>query len=196
MQKIIISIAISGTILVVGTYTFLHLTKDESKIAEVILETTQEYPILKTDTATVSDLKMELTKSSKIEEPKVEIKKIATPEVKIVKSGKFNKIDPLHYASGAATVEQIGENYKIKFASNFSSADGPDLYVYLSEPQNFKNIALGGVDTSKTLNLGLLKKLSGSQEYLVSKDDFEKYSGSIVIWCKQFGVQFSRADLK
>ena len=112
------------------------------------------------------------------------------------KSGNFIKIDPLHYASGEVTVTKDGDYYYLNFSKDFSSADGPDLYVYLSSKQNYRNIALGGVDTSKTLNLGLLKSISGAQTYKVSKDDFEKYADSVIMWCKQFGVQFSRADLK
>lgn len=112
------------------------------------------------------------------------------------KSGNFIKIDPLHYAAGTVSVTRDQDYYYLNFAKDFSSADGPDLYVYLSSKQNYRNIALGGVDTSKTLNLGLLKSISGAQTYKVSKDDFEKYADSVIMWCKQFGVQFSRADLK
>ena len=121
---------------------------------------------------------------------------LSTGTSTLVKSGEFIKIDPLHYASGKVTVEKIGDNYKLVFANNFSSEPGPDLYVYLSSPQNYKNIALGGVDTSKTLNIGKLKSTNSSQEYLISKKDFELYSDSVIIWCKSFKVQFSRADLK
>jgi hypothetical protein len=111
-------------------------------------------------------------------------------------SGSFTKIDPLHYASGKVNVLSDENYYYINLAEDFSSADGPDLYVYLSSEQNYKNIAVGGVDTSKTLNIGELKNISGAQSYKVSKQEFEKYSDSVIIWCKKFGVQFSRAELK
>jgi hypothetical protein len=165
---------------------FIIILKDESQVAEVI-ETKPEIFINKE-----KDLNLNLQKE-KSETEKIENKNL---ESKVISFGNFIKIDALHYASGDVTVESIGENYKIKLAQNFSSAKGPDLFVYLSEPQNFKNIAIGGLNTAKTLNLGLLKNLKGEQEYLVSKADFEKYNGAVVIWCKQFGVQFSRADLK
>ncbi len=141
------------------------------------------YFLLMTDESIVA----EIVPTTKGEEKKV----VAT-----IKQGSFIKIDPVHYASGDVTVEKLGENYKVKIRSNFSSAAGPDLFVYLSEMQNFKNIALGGVNTGKTLNLGALKNLKGEQEYIVSKNDFEKYNSSIIIWCRQFGIQFSRADFK
>jgi hypothetical protein len=123
-----------------------------------------------------------------------EVKVVA--ENKILKTGSFNKIDPAHYASGEVTVTSGAGFYYINFQNNFSSANGPDLYVYLSEKQEYKNIAVGGVDTGKTLNIGKLKNISGAQSYKVSKVEFEKYSDSVIIWCKDFGVQFSRADLK
>ena len=113
----------------------------------------------------------------------------------VEKRGNFIRIDPLHFGSGEVTVEKIGDNYKLKFLSNFSSTKGPDVHVYLSSMQNFKNIALGGVDTSKTLDLGPIKSEKGVQEYLVSKKDFEKYNFAVILWCQSFNVQFSRADL-
>ncbi len=109
------------------------------------------------------------------------------------KKGSFINIDSLHGAEGEVTVEKVGENYKLKFSESFKSKQGPDLYVYISSVQKFGNLALGGVDTLKTLNLGKLKSLSGPQEYLISKKDFESHDYAIVIWCKSFSVQFSRA---
>lgn len=170
MKKIILALVVLVLVVLVGSVVyFSFFVKDESKHAEVVVAS---------DNNTETVVKDE------------------TEENQVLKSGSFNKIDPLHYASGQVWVEKFGENYKLKFQENFSSADGPDLYVYLSEPQDFKNRAIGGLDTKKTINLGLLKKLSGTQEYIVSKNDFEKYNGAVVIWCKQFGVQFSRAELK
>lgn len=117
-------------------------------------------------------------------------------ENKILKTGSFNKIDPAHYAFGEVVVISDANFYYLNFQNNFSSANGPDLYVYLSLKQEYKNIAIGGVDTSKTLNIGKLKNISGAQSYKVSKAEFEKYSDSVIIWCKDFGIQFSRADLR
>jgi hypothetical protein len=182
MQKTIIGFVTVGVLIVALVSGFFFFMKDESKVAEVVVqEKTVKQETMQTE-------KFEEKEAIKIE-PKSEIM------VK-TKNGSFNKIDALHYASGNVSVESLGENYKIKFANNFSSANGPDLYVYLASPQKYRNIAIGGVDTSKTLNLGLLKNLKGEQEYLVSKKDFEQYGDAIVIWCKQFGVQFSRAELK
>jgi hypothetical protein len=59
-----------------------------------------------------------------------EVKVVA--ENKILKTGSFNKIDPAHYASGEVTVTSDASFYYINFQNNFSSANGPDLFVYLS----------------------------------------------------------------
>jgi hypothetical protein len=140
--------------------------------------------------------------TSQKDESKVAKTIIEIPEQKSVlqnttlRTGSFNYLDPLHYGEGSVDVIDAGEFYKIKFASNFKSADAPDPYVYLGSAQEFKDRAVAGVDTSKTINLAKLKAFSGEQEYLVSKKDFEAHDAAVIIWCKQFGVQISRADLK
>jgi hypothetical protein len=114
----------------------------------------------------------------------------------IVKTGNFNYLDPLHFGEGKVEIYDFGNSYKVKLSSDFKSADAPDPYVYLSSSQDFKDRAVAGVDTSRTINLGKLKSFTGEQEYLVSKNDFNSHNAAVVIWCKQFGVQISRADLK
>ena len=114
----------------------------------------------------------------------------------VIKAGKFNYLDPLHYGEGNVEIVDAGEYYKVKMSADFKSADAPDPHVYLGSAQEFKDRAVAGVDTAKTINLGKLKAFSGEQEYLVSKKDFETHDAAVIIWCKQFGVQISRADLK
>jgi hypothetical protein len=159
-MKKLIPIIIAIALILIGTFTYSHFFKDNSKTAEVVTNTN------------------------------------SATQIKTVKSGSFIAIDSIHKASGDVTVEDLGDNYKISFQDNFNSTTGPDLYVYLSSSQNFKNLAVGGVDTSKTLNLGKLQSTNGKQEYLVSKKDFDAYSSAVIIWCKTFSVQFSRAELK
>lgn len=141
-----------------------------------------------------------LPKEGGVVEKKMSTETVAKKEVvlenKILKTGSFTKIDPAHYASGDVKISSDENYYYINMQDNFSSANGPDLFVYLSSKQEYKNIAVGGVDTSKTLNVGKLKSVSGAQSYRVSKAEFEKYNDSVIIWCKDFGVQFSRAELK
>lgn len=80
--------------------------------------------------------------------------KVANKKEEGEKTGTFNRIDPAHYASGDVKISSDENYYYINFQDNFISANGPDLYVYLSSEQEYKNIAIGGIDTSKTLNIG------------------------------------------
>lgn len=169
MKKIIIIVIVLGVLLSLGFTAYLVLQKDDSRVAEVI----DQNKTAKEETYT--------------EEVVVD---------KLVKSGNFNYLDPLHYGKGSVEIFDAGEFYRIKMSSDFQSADAPDPYVYLGSIQDFKDRAISGVDTSKTLNIGKLKSFAGSQEYLVSKEDFQKHDAAVIIWCKKFGVQISRADLQ
>lgn len=174
---IILSLIIIGALAFGGLYINANYN-DKSKVSESINETGE----------ITRDEKEMTTQEKKI--------MIIVEEDIIIKSGNFIKIDPVHYAKGRVNVTFDGKDYNIAFEKDFFSADGPDLYVYLSSKQEYKNIAIGGVDTGKTLNIGKLKNISGAQSYKVSKAEFEKYSDSVIIWCKDFGVQFSRAELR
>ena len=166
MKKILISIILAG-LLIAGVVTFFLISqKDESKVAVVP------------------------------EQKEVSTDIVGDQQLEVIGKGTFNYLDPLHFGEGSVEVVDLGESIKIKMSSNFKSADAPDPYVYLSSSQDFKNRAVSGVDTSKTINLGKLKSFSGEQEYLVSKKDFESHDAAVIIWCKKFGVQISRADLK
>jgi hypothetical protein len=122
-----------------------------------------------------------------------EFKKADTDTTPLVLySGSFIKIDSLHYGNG--DVELIstkdGKAY-LRFKTNTDIASGPDLFVYMSEKQDYNKL-----DTAKTLNLGKLKSNKGEQIYEITPEQLKKYDGAVVIWCKAFGVQFSRAEFK
>jgi hypothetical protein len=134
-MKILIYITLVLVGLAGGVYFFLTNQKDESKVAEVVVAEKDEV-------------------EANLAQPN------SPQELAVKKLGNFNKIDSLHYATGTVSVYEVGENYKIKFANNFASAEGPDLFVYLSASQDFKNRAVAGFDTSKTINLGVLKNIN------------------------------------
>ena len=89
----------------------------------------------------------------------------ATPETKpaepvILAAGEFQGRDDAHQGSGTAQIVQEGERRVLRL-QNFSSTEGPDLYVYLVEnPDTFDADAIG-----EFLDLGLLKATTGDQEY-------------------------------
>jgi hypothetical protein len=118
---------------------------------------------------------------------------------KLLKSGKFNTIDPVHYAKGGVEiVEKDSSTIQVVISDDFATnPDGPDLYFWLVKKQDIKNIAVGGLSTNKVdyLDLGAVQSKSGKQIYQITKSEFEGNDYAVVIWCRAFGVQFSNAIL-
>lgn len=105
-------------------------------------------------------------------------------------AGTFRGID--HETSGTATLDKATDgHYYVRF-ENFSTQNGPDLYVYLSPADatsEGKAFAEGSID------LGKLKGNIGNQNYQVPDGtDLSKYR-SVVIWCRRFSTAFGAAPL-
>jgi len=109
----------------------------------------------------------------------------ATPEPS--RSGSFTGADDFHYGRGTATlVETAAGAWVVRF-EDFSVRNGPDLYVYLSpDPAGYVK---GGVE------LGRLKATDGEFNTKVPAGVDVSKLKSVVIWCKQFAVQFAVAPL-
>jgi len=107
---------------------------------------------------------------------------------KVLQTGMFVGADDFHFGRGDAHLIQTGaNNYVLRF-EDFSVRNGPDLYVYLSEDQDGKTI-------QESLNLGKLKATDGAFNYEIpSSVDVSKIR-SAVVWCRQFAVQFTHAEL-
>ena len=111
---------------------------------------------------------------------------------KVVADGTFihaNPSDPIHYGSGKVTVYEG----TVFLEPDFEVGPGPDFHVYLVPKQNVRSEA----DVSDTMfvDLGKLRSFEGSQKYTIPGGvDLKKYP-SVVIWCQQFGVLISPADL-
>jgi hypothetical protein len=103
-------------------------------------------------------------------------------------SGMFRGADDFHFGRGdALIIETEPGKYVLRF-ENFSVRNGPDLYVYLSEDPN-------GKDVKEVLNLGRLKATDGAFNYEIpSGVDVSKIKSAIV-WCKQFSTLFAHATL-
>ncbi len=110
-----------------------------------------------------------------------------------LKSGTFKDADAVHKGKGTASIlEGDGRRY-VRF-TDFEVTNGPDLEVWLVAKSGIQSSE--DVKTSKYLSLGQLKGNIGPQNYEIPQDvDLNEYS-SVVIWCEQFGVLFSPADLK
>ena len=111
-------------------------------------------------------------------------------ETTVVAQGTFQGADSFHKGSGSVKLLQNG-NQSIVRLEDFSVTNGPDLYVVLATNSN--------PDSSETLGehvlLEKLKGNTGNQNYSIPDSvDLSQY-GSIVIYCKAFGVVFAVASL-
>jgi hypothetical protein len=106
-------------------------------------------------------------------------------------SGTWIEIDPVHKASGTATIYEV-EGSRVLRLDDFRVTNGPELHVILA--QNIPTSILEGVGDDY-VDLGALKGNVGSQNYDipddVNLDDFQ----SVVIYCVPFHVVFSSAAL-
>ncbi|NRA87777.1 MAG: DM13 domain-containing protein [Rhizobiales bacterium] len=111
----------------------------------------------------------------------------------LIRQGSFKNADAYHKGSGEVKIIQVNGRDTLRF-ENFKVTNGPDLYVWLVESSNVENA--NTVKNGKTFEVAVLKGNIGNQNYDLPEgtniDDF----GSVVIWCKQFGVLFASASLK
>lgn len=112
----------------------------------------------------------------------------------IVATGSFDRKDAVHYASGQALLVRQADGTTILRLQDLDAANGPDLYVYLSEhpnPANSEQLHAG-----QDHNLGGLRATTGSFNYMVDPSvDLSKVK-SVVIYCRAFSVIFSVAALQ
>ena len=110
----------------------------------------------------------------------------------VVANGSFSHVnpkDPVHYGKGKVTVFEG----TVFLEPDFEVGPGPDFHVYLVPKENVRSEA----DVSDTMfvDLGKMRSFRGSQKYAIPGGvDLKKYP-SVVIWCQQFGVLISPADL-
>ncbi|MEW9503034.1 DM13 domain-containing protein [Jeotgalibacillus marinus] len=91
-------------------------------------------------------------------------------------SGTFQDGDSLHQASGNAMIQE-----NVVRLEDFEVTNGPDLYVYLVDEDQ---------ETKDGVSLGKLKGNIGNQNYELPEGTEINEGMKIVIWCKQFNVDF------
>jgi hypothetical protein len=101
-----------------------------------------------------------------------------------------NPSDPIHYGKGTATVRRdsvfLGEDFEV--------GPGPKYHVYLVPKAAIRSSS--DLKDEMFVDLGRLRAFQGSQRYAIPAGvDLAKYQ-SVVIWCEQFSVLISPADLK
>lgn len=116
-----------------------------------------------------------------------------SPQPVMLASGQFGGADGFHKGEGKVLVVQLPDGKRFVRFENFKVTNGPDLYVYLSghpAPRNSGQLHEGSV-----LEVARLKGNVGNQNYpLPAGTEISKFR-SVVIYCKQFGVIFSTAEL-
>jgi len=109
-----------------------------------------------------------------------------------VATGSFihaNSSDPIHWGRGK--VSDYERN--ILLEPDFEVGPGPKYHVYLVPKANVRREA--DVKNAMFVDLGRLRSFKGSQRYPIPDGVKLKDYASVVIWCEQFGVLISPADL-
>ena len=109
------------------------------------------------------------------------------PQLAAPRTGTFTGADDFHFGSGTATlIETAPGAWTVRF-EDFSVRNGPDLFVYVSpDPTGYDEAAL---------ELGRLKATDGNFNMDLPAGVIPTGASSVVIWCKQFSVQFAVAPL-
>jgi Electron transfer DM13 len=111
----------------------------------------------------------------------------------VIATGTFihaNPSDPIHWGKGTVSVHQD----LVYLESDFEVGPGPAFHVYLVPTREVRS----SDDLAGTMfvDLGGLRAFKGSQKYrLPAGVDLKNYP-SLVIWCEQFSVLISPADLR
>ena len=117
----------------------------------------------------------------------------ADERTELLATGTFihaNPSDPIHYGSGGVEIYRD----LVFLKSDFNVGPGPAFHVYLVPKSTVRQSA--DVAGTMFVDLGKLRAFKGSQKYRIPAGvDLKKFP-SVVIWCAQFGVLISPADLE
>ena len=111
----------------------------------------------------------------------------------LVATGRFihaNPSDPVHYGSGRVSVYEG----TVFLEADFEVGAGPDFHVYLVAAESIRDAS--AFEAAENINLGKLRAFKGSQNYVIPESVNLADYPSVVIWCKQFAVLISPADLE
>ena len=113
-------------------------------------------------------------------------------KAKLLATGTFihaNPSDPIHWGRGKVSVYERA----VFLEPDFEIGPGPAFHVYLVPKANIRDAA--AVKDAMFVDLGGLRAFKGSQRYAIPAGvDLKNYQ-SVIIWCRQFSVLISPADL-
>jgi hypothetical protein len=106
-----------------------------------------------------------------------------------VAAGDLGRVDALHNGTGRVSLVRTGQLTVLRF-DDVAITNAPDVHVYLSRET-------GGKWTDATsVYLGPLKATNGSFNYAVPAEADLGSIRSVVVWCRQFSVLVTWADLR
>ena len=116
-----------------------------------------------------------------------------TASVRVLGEGRF--VDAEHATSGTARVLELADGTRIVRLEDFSTSDGPDVDVWLTDQP------AGGddwhrYDDGRYVALGDLKGTDGNQNYVIPAGADLGGLTSVVIWCDRFNVAFGTAPIR
>lgn len=106
-------------------------------------------------------------------------------ELTAVRSGTFSGLAG-HAGEGTATLIESNGRFFVRFESDFSVTNGPDLFVHFGRNGEYDGAA----------RLGELKGNVGSQNYEVPTGLDPTNFDEVWIWCRAFSVPFAKAVLR
>jgi hypothetical protein len=116
----------------------------------------------------------------------------APAEPVVLASGAF--VDGEHPTSGTATILQLPDGSRFVRLADFSTSDGPDVHVWITDQQAGGD-DWGKYDDGRYLELGSLKGTDGNQNYAIPADADLAGLTSVIIWCDRFNVAFGSAPI-
>jgi hypothetical protein len=106
-----------------------------------------------------------------------------------LEAGRLGYVDAIHNGTGDVRLLRATEGIVLRF-SNVAITNAPDVHVYLSRESG------GKWAEATSLYVGPLKATNGSFNYPIPADaDLSLYK-SVVVWCRQFSVLITWADLR
>jgi hypothetical protein len=115
----------------------------------------------------------------------------APPQPVVLAEGAF--VSQEHDTAGTARVIQLPDRSRVLRLEGFSTSDGPDVHVWLSDA------AAGGdwasYDDGRFVALGQIKATDGNHNYVIPAEADLTGLRSVVIWCDRFDVAFGSAPL-
>lgn len=114
-------------------------------------------------------------------------------EVDVLSTGELVQIDSQHHGTGTVYIVENQQSAKFVLFEDVVIANGPALYVYLSDKSTFSGIS----DSAGTFyDLGPLAFTRGNFNVSIPNEVVVSDYQSVLIWCQPFNIVFTWATLQ